>query len=725
MQTDGRTPLQGPDSRLASQREDGSVGLDQEAFDHLIPFHLIWNGAGQLIRASVALTKLWRCPSGTLPEVILERPFRTAIEPWLFTEMTGMVISVGATGAEDRSLRGEIIPIGGDRWLFSGTPSISRVSDLEQAGLMLSDLPLHTGLGDALIANETAQNSLRLSEQERQRLETANRMLSAMNAGMDNPTAETSGESYFRAIIENSSDITFIVDQSTSIRYVSPSAHRILGPTARSLTGNSLVDLLEQTEAAAVLGSIKEVIISGTTRSPLVFRLRGEDGHLKHFEAVGRLLDDGSQAAQIVMNARDVSERKGLEERLRQAHRMESIGRLAGGVAHDFNNILTVIQGHVALLQMSSELSPESVESAQEIAVAAERATALTRQLLTFSRKQVVRARNLDMAHLIDNLTAMLGRILGEDIRLEVEVAPGLPTIHADEGMLEQVLMTLTANARDAMPNGGQLVINASRAIVGGADAGLSQDAREGTFIRLTVADTGSGIRTENLERIFEPFFSTKEFGQGTGLGLAAVHGILKLHGGWIDVESEVGMGTIFRTFWPVATTASGSRPDPGKNADSGEAPSTPDTEVGLILVVEDEAPLRELVRDILLRQGYEVVTAHSGAEALRRWPEYRDKVRLLLTDIVMPEGVSGWDLAGRLLADRPDLRVIYTSGYSPEMVDRQRHLSEGDIFLQKPYNPAHLLESIKAGLRGRQAHRGNTPGGPGLSLPTGGSSTS
>lgn len=725
MQTDGRTPLQRAESCLEAPRQDGGLRLDDQSFEHLIPFHLIWDNSGRLIRASNALTKLWRCPPGTLPDVLLDRPFRTPLEPWLFPDISGMVITLSSPVVDDRPLRGEIMPLSEKRWLFSGIPSISRVSDLELAGLMLSDLPLHTGLGDALIANEAAQNSLLTSEHERQRLETANRMLCALNEGMESPTREVAGESYFRAIIESSSDITLIVDQTTSIRYVSPSVNRVLGTTARSMIGHSIAELLDQTEASAVVKWIEESIQNGTTRTPVQFRLRNREGGWKHFEAVGRLLGDNAQPAQVVMNVRDVSERRELEDRLRQAHRMESIGRLAGGVAHDFNNILTVIQGHITLLQMSSELSPESVESAQEIAVAAERATALTRQLLTFSRKQVVRPRKLDMGQLITNLTNMLGRILGEDVRFEVEVAPDLPAILADEGMLEQVLMTLTANSRDAMPDGGILVINASREVIEASDAALSNDARAGTFIRLTVADTGVGIRTENLDRIFEPFFSTKEFGQGTGLGLAAVHGILRLHGGWIDVESEVGKGTIFRTFWPVAPTASGSKPDQGKDSDSGDAPSPADAEGGLILVVEDEEPLRELVRDILLRQGYEVVTAHSGAEALREWPKHRERVRLMLTDIVMPEGVNGWDLASRLLSDRPDLRVIYTSGYSPEMVDRQRYLAAGDIFLQKPFHPTHLLESIKASLRGRQPTRGSDSNRPGLSLPTGGSSPS
>ena len=718
MQTDGRTPLPGPESRLAPPREEDRLELDREAFEHLIPFHLMWNGAGQLLRASNPLKKLWRCPPDTLPEVVLERPFRTSLEPWIFPEVSRMVITLSSPGAEDRPLRGEILPLGENRWLFSGAPSIGRVSDLETAGLMLSDLPLHTGLGDALIANEAAQNSLRLSEAERLRLETANRILSALQEGMDTKNMDGSGESYFRAIIENSSDIMLIVDQWASIRYVSPSANRILGPSSRSLTGKSLRDLLDPKEASEVLASIEESILSGGTRNPVQFRLSAEDGRWKHFEAVGRLLGGGSQPAQVVMSARDVSERKGLEERLRRAHRMESIGRLAGGVAHDFNNILTVIQGHTALLQMSNELSSDGLESAQEIVVAAERATALTRQLLTFSRKQVVRARNLDIPQLVGNLSSMLARILGEDIRLEVEIAPDLPMIHADEGMLEQVLMTLTANSRDAMPTGGRLVINASRVVVSGADVRGYHDAREGTFIRLSVADTGVGISAENLDRIFEPFFSTKEFGQSTGLGLAAVHGILKLHGGWIDVDSEPGRGTVFRTFWPVAATRSGPKTRHGKDADTVATPSPEEAKGGLILVVEDEAPLRELVQDILLRQGYEVVTAHSGAEALRRWPEHRERVRLLLTDIVMPEGVNGWDLADRLLADRPNLRVIYTSGYSPEMVDRQRHLTEGDIFLQKPYNPAHLLESIQAALRDRGPNSGGTAGGSGLPLP-------
>lgn len=693
MQTDGREALAAAAPLSDPSAASEELRLRSATLQHLLPFHLVWDDTGTIRTASDALLRLWKLKEPP-PGVFLQRPFRSRLEAWMFPELTRMVLTIAAPETATCPLRGELIHIDPDRWIFTGVPTLGRVSDLGEAGLQLSDLPLHTGFGDALIATEAALTSLELSEAERQRLDAANRLLTAVDSALGTSPSGARSEAYFRALIETSSDITWILDERGIIRYASPSVRHLLDRNPRSLVGTAISSLIEPADVPRIMAAIKEVVLSGSTRTPVLFRCPGTEGHGRHLEAVGKVLGEESGVAQVVMTARDVTDRILLEQRLRQSQRMESIGRLAGGVAHDFNNILTVIRGHASLMQMSRNRSEDDAESIREILVASGRAAILTRQLLTFSRRQVLRTRTLDLGRIVEGMTSMLRRILGEDLLIEVEIAAGPLVIHGDESMFEQVLMALSANSRDAMPEGGRLLIHVSPVTVDGSGPRSSPDARVGRFIRVTVADTGAGISRENLERLFEPFFTTKEFGQGTGLGLATVHGILKLHGGWVEVESEVGRGTVFRCYWPAAdpeATESDAQGDGGGIRDSLQERGRS----GSILVVEDEEPLRLLVVEILQRRGYEVIAAGSGSEALRIWPAHKDKVRLLLTDIVMPDGVSGWELAGRLQADTPELVVVYTSGYSPESVDEDGRLLEGQVFLQKPYDPEVLAQVI------------------------------
>jgi PAS domain S-box-containing protein len=384
----------------------------------------------------------------------------------------------------------------------------------------------------------------------------------------------------------------------------------------------------------------------------------------------------------------DISEQLKLEVQFRQAQKMESIGRLAGGVAHDFNNILTVIHGHCSLLLMSPHLLSEEQESAREIMAAADRAANLNRQLLTFSRKQVVQPRHVDLNEIISHLTRMLTRLLGEDIVLQCSYTAQLPAVHADPGMIEQVMMNLAVNARDAMPRGGQLAIRTS---VANFDEGSlpHPHAKPGRFVCITVSDSGCGMDSETLSHIFEPFFTTKEIGKGTGLGLATVYGIVELHHGWVDVSSRVGAGTSFRIFLPV-TTEKGVAPHETPVAD----PLLQGSET--ILLAEDEPAVRGLVQRTLTKCGYRVIESASGREALERWAAAPGKIDLLLTDMVMPEGITGSELATRLRGVRPDLKVIYSSGYSLELVAKDCELVEGLNFLPKPYDPQRLARTVR-----------------------------
>ena len=413
----------------------------------------------------------------------------------------------------------------------------------------------------------------------------------------------------------------------------------------------------------------------------------GGDGQ-KHWVQTTKvpLRDPNGNIIGLVGISRDITERIALEGQLRRAQKMECVGRLAGGVAHDFNNILTIIQGHASLLA-GDALTADQHQAAEEITVAADRAASLTRQLLAFSRRSVIQPRNLDLNDTLNAMAKILQRVLGEDIALEVRYASNLPPVFADPGMFEQVVMNLAVNSRDAMPKGGRLDLSLRAVALTRAQADKMPDARSGTFVALTVRDSGCGIAPEHLEHLFEPFFTTKDVGQGTGLGLATVYGIVQQHQGWIAVESEVGRGTKFEIYLPASEKPLTPSAVPAKTILGGAE---------RILLVEDEEPLRELVHCVLESYGYHVTDAPTGLRALDVWKEHHQRFDLLLTDIVMPDGVTGRDLADILKQQKPELRVLFSSGYSSDIIGKDFVLSDGVTFLQKPYNPQTLAETVR-----------------------------
>jgi len=391
--------------------------------------------------------------------------------------------------------------------------------------------------------------------------------------------------------------------------------------------------------------------------------------------------------------AEDVTESLNMETQLRQVQKMDSVGQLAAGVAHDFNNILTIIQGHAGLMLSDTGLDSLLADSARQISLAADRAANLTRQLLMFSRKQVMQPQLLDVNEGIANVSKMLRSLAGEQVTLRRDTAARLPAVYADPGMLEQVLVNLVVNARDAMPKGGALTVKTSSVEIDDAYVSRHSEARKGYFVCLSIADTGQGMAPATLSRIFEPFFTTKEIGKGTGLGLATVYGIVKQHQGWVEVTSEVGMGTTFKIFLPASTKARPER----DNRQSQEAPGGNET----ILLVEDEIALRDFVQEVLSKKGYTVLVAATGAHALKVWARHKDEIDLLLTDMMMPGGVSGRELAEKVLSEKPNLRVIYSSGHSLELVSPGFTMKEGSNFLQKPYHPDTLVRTVRARLDG------------------------
>jgi nitrogen-specific signal transduction histidine kinase/ActR/RegA family two-component response regulator len=374
-----------------------------------------------------------------------------------------------------------------------------------------------------------------------------------------------------------------------------------------------------------------------------------------------------------------------------QHQRLESIGQFAANVAHDFNNILTIIQGYTSLLLSQRELPPEMSEPLHQISTASERATNLTRQLMIFSRKNVVEPQLLNLNDLIRSFASLLRRGLGDQIEPQFSFDPNLPLVHVDPGMMEQLLMNLALNARDAMPEGGQFRLDTFLVEISVEEARRNLEARAGNFICLRVTDNGAGMNADTMAKIFEPFFTTKK--TGPGLGLSAVYGIVQQHGGWIEVSSRLGQGTVFKVFVPAAPPARVEAPPP-EAAPSGGSET--------ILVVEDEPAVRFLSARQLRKLGYRILEASSGAEALSIWRQHAGEIDLLFTDIVMPDGMTGSELAETLLAEKPGLKIIYASGYSLDVVEQEFSLRKGASFLHKPYSAAAVSNLIRTLLDGR-----------------------
>jgi len=377
--------------------------------------------------------------------------------------------------------------------------------------------------------------------------------------------------------------------------------------------------------------------------------------------------------------AEDVTEQMSLEAQLRQSQKMEAIGQLAAGVAHDFNNILTIMQGLVR--RLGSSASREQSGMLDQLFETTERAASLTKQLLAFSRKQVMQPRVLSLGEVVSKMSRMLERLIGENISLTVEHAAEVPPVEADAAMIEQIVLNLAVNARDAMPNGGKLSVF--------TDA-IEKETETGPvkFVRLRVTDTGCGMPPEILSRIFEPFFTTKEVGKGTGLGLATVFGIVKQHAGSVDVNSEVGKGTTFTILFSASSKPMETKAEAAQViADMRGAGET-------ILLVEDEPILRELAHAILTDAGYKVLGAEQSEEAFNLWNQHQNEISLLLTDMVLPGGMTGRELATQLQERKPNLKVIYSTGYSQDLVESQ---ADPVNFLQKPYPPETLMQTVRA----------------------------
>lgn len=482
-------------------------------------------------------------------------------------------------------------------------------------------------------------------------------------------------EARFRSLIQHASDMTMVLDRHGVILYESPVFYRIFGYSHGEIMGRSLFELIHPEDLSRARDAFSVVVHQPRAAAPVEFRMRKADGTYLMVETVGSNLLGDPSVRGIVLNSRDVTERHRLAEQLRQAQKMEAIGRLAGGIAHDFNNILTVISGYSEVILRRAELEDALRKPVEEIRKAASRASTLTNQLLSFSRQQVLQRHVLNLNDVISDALDMLQRLVGAHVRFVTELDPRLRPISADPTQMEQVLMNLAINARDAMPDGGTVWI---------ATSNLAQVP---PAVRLSIRDNGKGMDAETLSRVFEPFFTTKARGQGTGLGLAMVYGIIAQHGGTVTADSVPGRGTIFVIDLPCVREGAG----PIEPA-SASAPSSPATET--VLVVDDEDAVREFVCAALRSEGYRVLDARNGDEAWARFGTSEETIDVLLTDMIMP-GVNGRQLGERLRQARPGLKVVLMSGYTDDDLLRK---GEGpDVaFLQKPFKIDALLRVVR-----------------------------
>ncbi|MEN9575044.1 MAG: hypothetical protein RL514_2899 [Verrucomicrobiota bacterium] len=486
-----------------------------------------------------------------------------------------------------------------------------------------------------------------------------------------------------------------VIDWNTKFEVVSwnPAAERIFGYPAAEAVGRSGPELI-------IPQAVRPLV--DTVWADLLRSAGGEHSINENFTRDGRtitcewfntpLVGADGRVIGVSSFCADISGRVSLEQQLRQSQKMQAIGQLAAGVAHDFNNLLTVIKGNASLLEYSEELTAEDRGFIKELQDASNRAASLVSQLLAFSRKQVLQPKPLDLNELVASDAKMLARLLGENVRLQCNFSVGPVMVRADRGMMDQIIVNLAVNAKDAMPTGGQLQISTSAVLVTLAQRGQNAEARPGPFSCLSVTDTGCGMDAATQAHIFEPFFTTKEVGKGTGLGLATVYGIVKQHEGWVECTSAPGQGTTFKIFLPQLATKAAA---PAVALEDDAALRGTET----LLLVEDELAVREINRRALTRLGYHVLVAANGPEALSIWQAHQADIRLLVTDMVMPGGMTGLELAVRLHQDRPALRVIYSSGYSPDLFAGKVELHPGLNYLAKPYSLAALGKAVRAAL--------------------------
>jgi PAS domain S-box-containing protein len=591
-------------------------------------------------------------------------------------------------------------------WLSGGVKAVTAVASLTTAGLLWRLLPdvltlpsprqlaaANTALQEEVAERKRAAVGLRAGQTDLEnRVEAHTRELAAANRALHHSEARLAG------IVGSAPDAIITVNEAQRIVVFNAAAERMFGCPVADALGGPLDRFIPARFRRAHTEHIREFGQTGvTTRSMTtpgrLFALRNTDEEFPIEATISQVQTDGEKLYSVII--RDLTERERAEEvlhqtarQLQQAQKMEAVGRLAGGVAHDFNNLLTAVLGHAELALAAADPAGTVHADLERIHTAATKAAAVTGQLLTFSRKQKLDPRIVDLGGLVTEVAAMLHPMLGDDVRLELSLAPDLGLVRADPAQLEQVLMNLTMNARDAMPDGGSLTIEMANMDFAEAPLLTEANLSPGAYVMLEVSDTGIGMTPDVQARLFEPFFTTKGPTKGTGLGLAMVYGIVTQSGGQISVYSEPGAGSTFKIYLPRVTAETGERlPVPT------EARAAGGTET--VLLAEDNEPVRVLAERILRSEGYAVLIAAHGYEALQLAQAHVGPIHLLLTDVMMP-GMSGPRLAEELERDRPETAVLFMSGYTEHTVVERGSLREGIPYLQKPFTPGVLIRRVR-----------------------------
>lgn len=494
--------------------------------------------------------------------------------------------------------------------------------------------------------------------------------------------ALAASETRYRDLIDNAADLIYTHDLFGNLTSINRAAEQITGYRQDEALKMNIAQIV----AEEYKGSI-ECELNGEPRAAYELEIVAKNGRRVALEVSTQLITQGEVPVGVQGIARDVTARKHLEEQFRHSQKMEAVGRLAGGIAHDFNNLLTVIIGYTQMLLEKLRPGSEFRSDAEAVLKAASRASMLTYQLLAFSRRQMIKPRVLDLNSIVGEVESLLRRVIGEDIELVSFLSPGLARVRAEPGQIEQVLMNLVVNARDAMPHGGRITIETAHADLGENYAHTHLEVKPGRYVMLAVSDTGIGMDAETQSRLFEPFFTTKGVDKGTGLGLSTVFGIIKQNGGNVWVYSELSKGTTFKIYLPqVEEMAEFAEPAP---------PSSRPQCTETILLAEDEEAVRKLVRDLLSKQGYQVLTADGGSEAIKLSEEHQGPIQLLLTDAVMPN-INGRQLAQLLAPARPGMRVLYMSGYTDNVIVHHGVLDCGTTLLQKPFTSEALARVVR-----------------------------
>ncbi len=511
--------------------------------------------------------------------------------------------------------------------------------------------------------------------------------------------SQRESEARFRAVVENSHDSILFTDAQGRITYRSPGSHLVAGYANDERVGQDALEAVHPEDLPRLRQQWAFMLQEPERPIVVEARVRHKDGSWLHYEAQARNMLHNPSVRAVVVTSRDITlhkraeeEHRRLQTQLLQSQKLEAIGQLAGGIAHDFNNILTTITLNLELLIDDPAVPSRARTGLTEMQSSAGRGASLTRQLLMFSRRQAMDVQRLELNGLVANLTTMLGRLIGEHIDIDLDVSASELWISADAGMLEQLITNLVVNARDAMPAGGRIVLRTS-AIEVRAVAVRHPEALLGQYVCLEVVDSGHGIPDSAVRHIFEPFFTTKPAGEGTGLGLATVHGIARQHRGWVELETAVDIGSTFRVLIPAAAPARRLTPATGTSIE------TVDGGRERLLVVEDDDAVRAILVKMLSGLGYSVTVAANGSEALELWRADPHGIDLVLSDVVMPGGISGVDLAERLLAERPELKIVLMSGYSSALLNTDVLKRSGVSFQQKPLQRQALARRLREAL--------------------------